>query len=93
MRPPTPRKRRKREKRFTKMDRNRGSSVDREELTESRIAEKKPERAVKRFSRVDESSDGKLTKEEWSCSPGEAEGEGRGLIEAPSVRSFASGRP
>jgi hypothetical protein len=60
----------KQEKRFSKMDRNSDTFVDREEFTQSRIAKKKPERAEKRFARMDKNGDGKLAKDEWSVVSG-----------------------
>lgn len=59
----------KREKRFSKLDVNSDSFVDRDEFKKSRAAVKKPERAEKRFVRCDKNSDGKLSKDEWLAAP------------------------
>jgi Ca2+-binding EF-hand superfamily protein len=57
------------EKRFSKLDLNNDSFVDRDEFNKSRQAQKKASRAEKRFSRTDTNSDGKLSKDEWLSVP------------------------
>lgn len=59
----------KREKRFSKLDANNDTFVDREEFNKCRPAVNNPARAAKRFTRSDKNSDSKLSKEEWLSAP------------------------
>ncbi len=59
----------KREKRFSHLDANRDSFVDKEEFKKARFAQKKPARVEKRFAKADTNSDGKLSKDEWLATP------------------------
>jgi Ca2+-binding EF-hand superfamily protein len=59
----------KREKQFTRLDKNSDTFVDREEFKNAKFAQKKPQRAEKRFARVDSNNDGKLSKDEWLVAP------------------------
>lgn len=59
----------KREKQFTRLDKNSDTFVDREEFKNAKFSQKKPQRAEKRFTRVDANSDGKLSKDEWLAAP------------------------
>lgn len=59
----------KREKQFSRLDKNSDTFVDREEFKNAKFAQKKPQRAEKRFTRVDANSDGKLSKDEWLAAP------------------------
>lgn len=59
----------KREKQFSRLDKNSDTFVDRDEFKKARFAQKKPQRAEKRFARVDSNNDGKLSKDEWLAAP------------------------
>jgi hypothetical protein len=59
----------KREKQFSRIDKNSDTFVDREEFKNAKFAQKKPQRAEKRFARVDSNNDGKLSKDEWLAAP------------------------
>jgi hypothetical protein len=59
----------KREKQFSRLDKNSDTFVDREEFKNAKFAQKKPQRAEKRFTRVDSNNDGKLSKDEWLAAP------------------------